>query len=76
MSKIFIKRGTRSQLNTAAAASGLNQGEIYLITDEDKIAIGLSSNTYQTYVKGDIAISVVSALPGTPDANTLYIVTG
>lgn len=76
MAKVLVKRGTRAQLNTAAAASGLNQGEIYLITDEDKIAIGLSANTYQTYVKGDIAISVVSTLPGTPNANTLYIVTG
>ena len=27
-------------------------------------------------VNGTISISVVAALPGTPDANTLYIVTG
>ena len=49
MSKVFIKRGTRSQLDAAAAASGLNTGEPYLITDEDRIAVGLSATTYQDY---------------------------
>jgi hypothetical protein len=49
MSKVFIKRGTRSQLDAAAAAFGLNTGEPYLITDEDRIAVGLSASTYQDY---------------------------
>lgn len=49
MPKVYIKRGTRSQLDAAAAASGLNIGEPYLITDEGRIAIGLSLSTYQDY---------------------------
>ena len=49
MAKVYIKRGTRAQLDAAAAALGLNTGEQYLITDEDRIAVGLSASTYQDY---------------------------
>ncbi len=48
---IKIKRATREQLDTAAAANGLLQGEPYLITDEDRIAVGLSVSTYEVYAK-------------------------
>jgi len=47
MATIKVKRGTRSQINTAASASGLNQGELYLITDEDVLAVGISTSTYE-----------------------------
>jgi hypothetical protein len=47
MATIKVKRGTRSEINTAASASGLNQGELYLITDEDILAVGTSSSTYE-----------------------------
>lgn len=82
MPKVLIKRGTRAQLNAAATASQLNAGEQYLITDENRIAVGLTTSTYEALpkasekVSGTITISVVSALPGSPDSNTLYIVTG
>ncbi len=46
MPSVFIKRGTRAQLNTAAAAGGLNAGELYLVTDESKIAVGVSTTAY------------------------------
>lgn len=46
-----IKRGTRAQLNAAAAAGGLKAGEPYLITDENRIAIGLSTTGYETFAK-------------------------
>lgn len=48
MANIRFKRGTRAQIDAAAAASGLAEGEPYLITDEDKIACGTSSTTYVT----------------------------
>jgi hypothetical protein len=48
---IKIKRATRAQLNSAASANQLVQGEPYLITDEDRIAVGFSASTYQTYAK-------------------------
>jgi hypothetical protein len=40
------KRGTRSQLDTAAGSSGLKVGELYYITDEFRIAVGLTTSTY------------------------------
>jgi hypothetical protein len=44
-------RTTRANLNTQAAAENLKAGELYLITDEDRIAIGLTTSTYETYAK-------------------------
>lgn len=44
-----MKRGTRAQLDAAALAGTLAAGEPYLITDEDRIAVGLTASTYQDY---------------------------
>lgn len=78
---IKIKRGTRSQLNAAAAANGLAAGEPYLITDENRLAIGLTVSTYAEYALaaqgvtngnshdhsgGDGAQIAYSSLSGTP----------
>ena len=78
---IKIKRGTRTQLNAAASASGLVQGEPYLITDENRLAVGLSASTYAEYALaaqgvtngnshnhhgGDGAQIAYSSLSGTP----------
>lgn len=78
---IKIKRGTRTQLNAAASASGLVQGEPYLITDENRLAIGLTVSTYAEYALaaqgvtngnshdhsgGDGAQIAYSSLSGTP----------
>lgn len=46
---IQVKRGTRAQIDTAASANFLNEGEPYLITDatpKPRLAIGLSGNEY------------------------------
>jgi hypothetical protein len=48
MTKVLVKRGTRAQIDAAAAASGLNQGEIYLVTDEDRLAVGKNTTTVVT----------------------------
>lgn len=45
MTKVLVKRGTRAQISAAGAASGLNQGEIYLVTDEDRLAVGKNTTT-------------------------------
>lgn len=78
---IKIKRGTRTQLNAAAAANGLAAGEPYLITDENRLAVGLSASTYAEYALaaqgvtngdshdhsgGDGAQIAYSSLSGTP----------
>ena len=51
MPRVYNKRGTRAALNALAASNDLAAGEIYLISDENRLAIGLSPNTYETYAK-------------------------
>ena len=46
-----VKRGTRAQLNAAAAAGQLAAGEPYLITDEGRLAIGTGADTYTALAK-------------------------
>lgn len=50
MTSLRIKRGTRAQLDAAAAANGLAVGEPYLITDEGRIAVGTGTTTYAAHV--------------------------
>ena len=51
MAAIRVKRGTRAQVDAAAASSGLVAGEPYLITDDNVFAVGLSTTTYAEFVK-------------------------
>ena len=51
MPKILVKRGLRADLDTAAAAAGLATGEPYLITDEKRLAIGVSASAYEPMAK-------------------------
>lgn len=44
-------RTTKANLDSMATAGELFEGEIYLITDENRIAYGLSSSTYETLAK-------------------------
>ena len=48
---IQIKRGTRAQIEAAKAAGQLKDGEPYLITDENRIAVGVSSSGYSSFAK-------------------------
>jgi hypothetical protein len=38
------KRGTRAQIDAAALASGLKTGEVYLLTDEARLSVGIAAN--------------------------------
>lgn len=66
-----IKRGTRAQLNAAVTGNSLNLGEPYLITDENRIAIGTGSNSYADFAKLeevqaiDADLTAISGLTGT-----------
>jgi len=51
MTRILIKRGARADLDAAASASGLAAGEPYLITDESRLAVGVSANAYEAMAK-------------------------
>jgi hypothetical protein len=66
-----IKRGTRAQLNAAVTGNTLNLGEPYLITDENRIAVGTGSNSYEVFAKSsevqalDADLTSISGLSGT-----------
>lgn len=51
MPSLLIKRGTRAQIEAAKAASGLVAGELYLITDESRFAVGTAVNSYADFCK-------------------------
>jgi hypothetical protein len=54
---IRVRRGTRTQLNTAAAANQLVAGEPYFISDEGRFAIGKSASAYETFLKQTEALA-------------------
>jgi len=51
MPDVQHKRGSRAALDTLAAADGLLVGQIYVITDEDRLAVALSIGSYQAMAK-------------------------
>lgn len=48
---ILLKRGTSAALAALAAVNGLKSGELYFLTDQGRIALGLTISTYQTFAK-------------------------
>jgi hypothetical protein len=61
--KILIKRGTRTQLNTARDSAQLNIGELYYITDagEQRIAVGTANNQYTDFAKSSEVAGLLDA---------------
>ena len=51
MPDVQHKRGSRAALDTLAAADGLLVGQIYVITDEDRLAVAKTIGTYQAMAK-------------------------
>jgi hypothetical protein len=45
------KRGTRAALDGLAAAGSLRAGQLYLISDEQRIAMAVSGSAYQAYAR-------------------------
>lgn len=46
-----IKRGTAAQITAAGATNSLNLGEPYLISDQNRLAVGTSSTTFEPHAK-------------------------
>lgn len=44
---VRVKRGSRAQIDAAATGGGLAAGELYLATDEGRLAVGTSANGYK-----------------------------
>jgi len=63
MPDVQHKRGTRADLNTLATADGLLIGQIYVITDEDKLAVAKTIGTYQAMAREDVLTSPAISNP-------------
>lgn len=50
MATIKLKRGTRAALDALAASNLIEEGEPYLILNEKRIAVGITSSTYASYL--------------------------
>lgn len=51
MPNIQHKRGTRANLDALAGSSGLIVGQVYVITDESRLAVAITASTYQAMAK-------------------------
>lgn len=71
MPSLKIKRGTRAQLTSASAASGLKQGELYHVTDEDRVDLGTGAGASVALAKKSEIDGKVSATGGAASGLTL-----
>jgi hypothetical protein len=69
MPSIQVKRGTRSQLDSAASANQLKVAELYWITDEDRVAIGKSVSAYVDIGKASDFLTISTTAPSSPSSN-------
>jgi hypothetical protein len=51
MPSLSHKRGTRAQIDAAASANQLRNGEVYLITDEARLTVGTAVNAHEPAAK-------------------------
>lgn len=51
MPSLAHKRGTRAQIDAAATANDLKAGEVYLLTDEARLTVGIAANAHQPLAK-------------------------
>lgn len=64
-------RGTRASLNTKQTNSQILAGQVYLVTDENRLYIGLTASTVQGFVKqGEVFSTTVSGLVPNPGSVT------
>jgi len=68
--KIQVLRATRSALTTQGGSNNLMAGEPYLITDEDRLAVGLGAGSFAACRMEDDSIDLTADVSGTlPIAN-------
>ncbi len=72
-------RGTRAALDALAGTSDLLPGQIYVLTDGRRIAVALTTSTYETFVREsevwDGTQAEFDAL-GSLDPSTTYFIAG
>lgn len=77
--QVKVKRGTQSQLDSAASAGGLVLGEPYLITDQARLAVGTGASSYSAMAKQSEVGSAISGYPvqvSSPQANDVLSFNG
>ncbi len=60
MPSLRHKRGTLAQIDAAASANSIKVGEVYLITDENRLTVGTAANAHQPLAKKNEGGSDVS----------------
>lgn len=67
-------RGTRAALNALAVSNSIKPGQVYLITDEGRLATGLTTSTYEVAAKGSEAAvrGLVWSITGKSTASEVY----
>lgn len=53
MAKILLKRGTRAQIDAAAAAGALTAGEPYLVADEGRLSVATAVDAHHCMARQD-----------------------
>ena len=67
-------RGTRAALNALAGSSAIIPGLIYHITDEGRVALGLTTTTYEVYAKvSEVTSLKTGSLPVVIDGGGVVI---
>ena len=51
MPDVRHKRGTRAALVALAGTNGLKPGQVYVLTDENRLAVALTASTFETFAK-------------------------
>lgn len=69
---IQIKVGTRAQIEAAKLAGELLPGEPYLVSDENRLAIGTGTNSYSAAAKQDELKDEKVAVTENGDAGYLW----
>lgn len=63
MPSVLNPRGLEAALAALGSAGNIKPGQIYLLTDQNRIAIGLTPNTYEVFAKlSEIQLPVVKTL--------------
>lgn len=75
MAQIRLKRGTRAQLDAAAADSQLQEGEPYYVVDERRPAVGTGPTDYAAAVVSATTarITVSATAPESPAVGDLWV---
>ena len=77
MPNIQHKRGSRTDLDALAGTSGLKEGQVYVLSDEDRLTVATSTSTHTPVAKEaelPIVLTQVEYDALTPVSGQIYVV--